>query len=127
MLLGKALPFALPDAAANLTVFVPAGYRLLNGEGDGLPGLTCDVYDSAAVLKLDGAGPEGFYDAEGIAEWLMAQLPALKTCYLKYRSGSEERGRLLRGDLPRRPVRFSENGVRFQADIVQGQKTGGRR
>jgi 23S rRNA G2069 N7-methylase RlmK/C1962 C5-methylase RlmI len=32
------------------------GYRLLNGEGDLLPGLVCDVYGSSAVLKLDGEG-----------------------------------------------------------------------
>jgi 23S rRNA (cytosine1962-C5)-methyltransferase len=43
------------------------GYRLLNGEGDGLPGLVCDVYGNTAVLKLDGDGPEGFYDPEGVA------------------------------------------------------------
>jgi 23S rRNA G2069 N7-methylase RlmK/C1962 C5-methylase RlmI len=30
---------------------------LLNGEGDLLPGLVCDVYGSSAVLKLDGDGP----------------------------------------------------------------------
>ena len=29
-------------------------YRLLHGEGDGLPGFVCDRYGSAAVLKLDG-------------------------------------------------------------------------
>ena len=33
------------------------GYRLVNGEGDGLPGLVVDVYGGhAAVMKLDGAG-----------------------------------------------------------------------
>eukprot|EP00983_Pelagomonas_calceolata_P097370 1158239-Pelagomonas_calceolata.AAC.6 len=34
-------------------------YRLFNGEGDGLPGLVCDVYNDTAVFKLDGAGAEG--------------------------------------------------------------------
>jgi 23S rRNA (cytosine1962-C5)-methyltransferase len=32
------------------------GYRLINGEGDGLPGLVCDIYADVAVLKLDGPG-----------------------------------------------------------------------
>jgi hypothetical protein len=41
-----------------------SGYRLINGEGDGLPGLHCDVYDSVAVMKLDGQGPQGFYDEQ---------------------------------------------------------------
>lgn len=41
----------------------------------------------------------------------------------------EERGRLLAGVAPsaERPARFVENGVQFQADIVQGQKTGAAR
>jgi 23S rRNA (cytosine1962-C5)-methyltransferase len=51
------------------------GYRLINGEGDLLPGLVCDVYEDTAVLKLDGEGPAGFYNVEGIAEWLQQRLP----------------------------------------------------
>jgi 23S rRNA (cytosine1962-C5)-methyltransferase len=31
------------------------GYRLFNGEGDGLPGLICDIYGRGAVLQFDGA------------------------------------------------------------------------
>ena len=30
------------------------GFRLFNGEGDGLPGLVADVYADTAVVKLDG-------------------------------------------------------------------------
>ena len=59
-----------------------AGYRLINGEGDLLPGLVCDVYGNTAVLKLDGEGPAGFYDATGIAEWLQKQLP-IEAVFLK--------------------------------------------
>lgn len=61
-----------------------AGYRLLNGEGDLLPGLVCDIYGSSAVIKLDGDGPSGFYDVQGVAEWLQQQL-GLKSVYLKNR------------------------------------------
>lgn len=59
-----------------------AGYRLINGEGDLLPGLVCDVYGNTAVMKLDGEGPAGFYDTAGIAEWLQQQLP-LEAVFLK--------------------------------------------
>ncbi|EFJ44499.1 hypothetical protein VOLCADRAFT_121298 [Volvox carteri f. nagariensis] len=139
------------------------GFRLVNGEGDGLPGLVVDMYDSAAVMKLDGAGAESFYNSREIASWLMFRFSSrLKTVFLKYRAGAssssdgalgsgsgsgsgsnrgsgvsassetpgagvdEGRGRLLAGEPPvaGRPVRFLENGVTFQADIVQGQKTG---
>jgi 23S rRNA (cytosine1962-C5)-methyltransferase len=48
------------------------GYRLVNGEGDGLPGLHADVYGDVAVLKLDGAGAEAFY-LEPVVAWLSGQ------------------------------------------------------
>ena len=31
-----------------------SGFRLFNGEGDGLPGLVCDIYDQTAILITDG-------------------------------------------------------------------------
>jgi hypothetical protein len=40
------------------------------------------VYGSTAVLKLDGAGPAGFYNADGIAAWLASALE-LDAVYLK--------------------------------------------
>ncbi len=98
-------------------------YRLLNGEGDGVPGLTCDVYADHAVLKLDGDAPEGFWDVEGVADWLAERL-SIGQVFLKYRSDAKTRGRAVRGAVPDRPVEFLENGKRFQADLVQGQKTG---
>ncbi|MEO8268643.1 MAG: class I SAM-dependent methyltransferase, partial [Aureliella sp.] len=98
------------------------GYRLVAGEGDGLPGLIIDVYDRTAVLKLDGGAPESFYQPLGIAEWL-CEHTALGVVVLRTR----ERGRggeLLVGKLPELPVGFLENDLRFTADVLQGQKTG---
>ena len=43
------------------------GFRLFNGEGDGVPGLVCDRYADVAVLKLDGPAASGFWDIDGIA------------------------------------------------------------
>jgi len=98
------------------------GFRLFNGEGDGLPGLIADVYDDTAVLQLDGAGPAGFWDAAGIAGWL-AQALALRCVYERGERGRSE-GKSLVGNIPAAPVVFLENGVRFAVDIVRGQKTG---
>lgn len=98
------------------------GYRLVAGEGDGLPGLIIDVYDHTAVIKLDGGAPQAFYQPAGIAQWLCQHLP-LSCVVLR----SRERGRggeVLVGDLPTSPVAFLENGLRFTADVVHGQKTG---
>jgi 23S rRNA (cytosine1962-C5)-methyltransferase len=115
------------DAALSLrrTLFDGAtnGFRLLNGEGDGLPGLTCDLYARHAVLKLDGDAPAGFWNVEAVADWLRDRL-SMENVFLKYRSDAKSRGRAVRGEIPAEPVRFLENGKHFQADLVQGQKTG---
>lgn len=105
---------------------VTTGFRLCNGEGDGLPGLVCDVYGDTAVLQFDGAGAEGFWQADGIANWLAASL-SLRCVYEKRRSRGADgngSGRTLLGEPPAGPVSFVENGVRFTADVVRGQKTG---
>lgn len=98
------------------------GYRLLNGEGDGTPGLVVDVYGSAAVMKLDGAGPCGFWNASEIAGWL-AESSSLKCVYERRKERGTE-GRVLVGSIPQHPVPFVEHGLKFTADLVKGQKTG---
>lgn len=40
------------------------------------------------------------------------------------RSGSASRGTSILGNVPSSPVNFTENGVKFRADVVVGQKTG---
>lgn len=99
------------------------GFRLLNGEGDGLPGLTCDLYAQHAVLKLDGDAPAAFWNVDAFADWLGERL-SIADVFLKHRSTARTRGRAVRGNDPLGPVRFLENGVHFQADLIHGQKTG---
>lgn len=98
------------------------GFRLTAGEGDFVPGLVIDVYDRTAVMKLDGGAPEQFYQPAGMAKWLAEHLP-IETVVLR----SRERGRAgetLVGKKPNSPVPFLENGIRFTADVIHGQKTG---
>jgi 23S rRNA (cytosine1962-C5)-methyltransferase len=98
------------------------GYRLAAGEGDLVPGLVIDVYHRTAVMKLDGGAPEQFYQPAGIAQWLIDHLP-IETVVLR----SRERGRAgeaIVGRKPNSPVQFLENGMRFTADVIHGQKTG---
>ncbi len=99
------------------------GFRLFNGEGDGLPGLICDVYGDTAVLQLDGPGPNGFWSAQGVADWIADGLH-LQCVYLKGQTRRGDRSRVLVGNSPTESVAFLENGIRFTADITRGQKTG---
>jgi len=111
--------FALRKSLFDSTT---TGYRLLNGEGDSTPGLVVDVYGDTAVLKLDGPGPIGFWDPVGIAEWVSHAISI--TCVYERRKERGREGRVLVGTEPQVPVSFLENGLRFTADIVRGQKTG---
>jgi len=98
------------------------GYRLLNGEGDGLPGLVCDIYNHTAVLRLDGAAPAGFWYTQGIANWLKREL-SLRCVYERNRLPEQQDVALI-GKTPTHPIEFIENGIEFVADVVSGQKTG---
>lgn len=100
------------------------GFRLFNGEGDGLPGLVCDIYGDTAVLQLDGDGPAGFWHAAGIARRL-AETLSLRRVYERYQARqSAASGQIHWGEAPTDPIPFLEQNIRFTADIIQGQKTG---
>lgn len=97
------------------------GYRLFNGEGDGLPGLVCDVYAHAAMIATDGPGAEGFWQVEEIAAWLAGQLN-LEVVYHKSREQSQVRQ--IFGPQSDPTIYFLENGITFTANPVSGHKTG---
>jgi len=106
------------------------GYRLVHGENDGLPGAVIDRYAETLVLKL--------YSVSWIP-WLehliaaMSQVvPAQRIILRLSRDVLAHPGDLhgladgtvLLGDAPQGPVEFFENGLRFIADVLRGQKTG---
>jgi 23S rRNA (cytosine1962-C5)-methyltransferase len=97
------------------------GYRLLNGEGDGLPGLVVDIYADSAVIRLDGGGPSGFWNIPGLAGWARR---ALNLRCVVERARGETGGCVVAGTAPTAPVAFLENGAWFTADVLHGQKTG---
>ena len=99
------------------------GYRLFNGEGDGLPGLVCDRYTDVAVIKFDGQAARKFWNAHGIAQWLADRL-GLKTVYERIRDRHSPGGHSLFGPPPKSTVNFLEHSIRFTANIIEGQKTG---
>lgn len=105
-------------ANGNTTAF-----RLFNGEGDGLPGLVCDIYDQAAGIVTDGPAPAEFWQVHGIAEWL-CEHAGIQTVFHKSRDSSGSQVDQIFGDPIDQPITFHENGLAFTADLVHGQKTG---
>lgn len=101
-------------------------YRLCAGEADGLPGLIIDRYEDVLSVQITTAG------MEVRREMIRAALEAVVA----------PTGVVFRGDVPVREmeglpldkgvwwgevparVRFEENAVRYEADLVDGQKTG---
>lgn len=98
-------------------------YRLLNGEGDLVPGLVCDVYADTAVLQFDGQGPSEFWDREFVANWISTNTDC-KTVVEKHRRSSDRPLDVLVGKLENPEVTILENDARFIVDIEKGQKTG---
>lgn len=117
-------------AWANRAVLRAQGvtaYRWLFGEGDGLPGITVDLYDSVAVLQSYGSGP---------ATLIPRVIPALVACNPALRAilGSknrddeapkEQRRTVLWGHMPDGDLIVQEHaGLRFAVNPQVGQKTG---
>jgi 23S rRNA (cytosine1962-C5)-methyltransferase len=107
------------------------GYRLINGESDGWPGLVLDRYDATLVLKLYTAAWLPWLDeiVALIRERLQPDRIVLRLSR-NIQNAAERFGRgrrdgeILCGPAVATPVVFSENGIRFEADVVRGQKTG---
>jgi 23S rRNA (cytosine1962-C5)-methyltransferase len=101
-------------------------FRIINGEGDDLPGVVADYYQGVVVLKLDGEACENFWNKADLANYFMNQklIPVLGV-YFKRKNREEDKGEILAGSIedPRK-VNFLEHGVKFQTDIIDAAKTG---
>jgi 23S rRNA (cytosine1962-C5)-methyltransferase len=100
--------------------------RVLNGEGDELPGVVADYYAGVLVLKLDGTASEAFWNKEAIADFFMAQTMLPISCvYFKRKNKEEEKGLILAGECDNLTnLEFLEHGVKFRTNIVDAAKTG---
>lgn len=110
------------------------GFRLVHAEGDGLPGLVVDVYGGVAVIQCHSAGMWRL--RELISQVVLSGLvPGVsETVYrrvemqLDSEPGDAESAESASAGVPipepAKVVAFSENGLRFLADVTGGQKTG---
>ncbi|GLV56223.1 ribosomal RNA large subunit methyltransferase I [Dictyobacter sp. S3.2.2.5] len=102
-------------------------YRLINSEGDGLPGLVVDRYADILVAQIHTAGMERLRPL--LIEALMQETGARGILLRndgqsRRREGLEiEEPKVVAGDVPEQ-VQVHENGVSFFVDFWQGQKTG---
>jgi 23S rRNA (cytosine1962-C5)-methyltransferase len=101
--------------------------RLVFSEGDGISGCTVDRYDRWLVVQFTSLGLA--QRREMIADLLM-ELVAPEGIYLRTERGIGElegiqlQDERLRGTIPTEPVTIEEGGLRFLADLTEGQKTG---
>ena len=102
------------------------GYRLLNAEGDGLPGWTVDRFGDVLVSQITVAGLERLRDPAYAA--LAGLCPGFPILHLGDLAARKEeklplRNESVAGEVPARAA-FEESGLRFQAELEGGQKTG---
>jgi 23S rRNA (cytosine1962-C5)-methyltransferase len=102
-------------------------YRLINAEGDGFPGLIVDAYDSTLVLSIATAGIEKQKDH--IVSALISHFEP-KCIYEQSEGrsrkleGLENKKGFIHGSSETGIKEIKENGWKFEADFIGGQKTG---
>jgi 23S rRNA (cytosine1962-C5)-methyltransferase len=113
-------------AAVDLPSARTTAYRLVNSEGDGLPGLVVDVFGDAAAYQVSTLGMALWREEIGQA---IDEVLQPKTLYeVSAGSFAEVEGfaaetRVVRGE-PRAQVSCLEDGIRLEAEPLVGQKTG---
>ena len=105
------------------------GLRWINGESDFFPGLVLDQYADTLVLKLYSA--IWFQRLDEIVDLVREELrPAGLVLRLSRnieaaaKTVSVADATTLIGTPPEGPVIFLESGLKFEADVLKGQKTG---
>ena len=115
--LREALGFRVPGASC----------RLVFSEADRLPGLVVDDYAGWLVIQVTSLGLVTRLD---MLVQILDDLLHPRGIYLKTDAGMaklegmETTDRLLRGEFPPPGLMIEENGLHFEVDLTQGQKTG---
>jgi 23S rRNA (cytosine1962-C5)-methyltransferase len=113
-------------AARRERLFFAPYYRLINAEGDSLPGLIVDRFADTCVVQVSTAGMENLLDA------IVAALDhVLEPVTIILRNDAPSRAleglgsymRCAKGELPEK-ISLDENDVRYFADAAHGQKSG---
>ncbi len=102
-------------------------YRLVNAEGDGLPGLVMDRYSDWLVMQSLTLGIETY--KKQIVEQISSLFPARgiyerSDAEVRAKEGLAKSTGVISGDQPPGLIEISENDLRFLVDVRHGHKTG---
>jgi len=103
-------------------------YRMVNGENDGFPGMVVDRYNDILVIK---AYTSAWFPYLKMLVGLLEEMTGPRRILLqlsrhvqRISEGGYQDNQMLLGPDLEKPVRFRENGLLFEADLLHGQKTG---
>jgi 23S rRNA (cytosine1962-C5)-methyltransferase len=117
---------AAAEAYRRRVVRGTEAYRVVHGEGDLLPGLVVDRYADYLVLQTLNQGMDGARD------WIVSSLVELfsprgivarNDAAVRAREALPLQSSVVYGAVPG-SVEFRMNGLRLEADLLHGQKTG---
>jgi len=126
-LIAERIRLAVERRAANPLLGDTQAVRLVNAEGDGLPGLMVDRYADVVVVKMTAVGMQR--RREQIAAVLRETTGAgvgferADAAAARREGMSTEQGALW-GTAPDGPFEICERDRRYRIDVVAGQKTG---
>ncbi|MGE4535278.1 class I SAM-dependent rRNA methyltransferase [Halomonas sp.] len=112
--------------ALRQRLFAAPFYRLVHGEGDLLPGLVIDRFGDTLVVQLNTAGMQAVLPEllDALDKVLTPTTVVLRNDTSGRRQEGLEQGvEVVKGEVAD-PVLLEENGVRFAAPVLDGQKTG---
>ncbi|MEE9498880.1 MAG: class I SAM-dependent rRNA methyltransferase [Nitrospinaceae bacterium] len=102
--------------------------RMVNGESDGFPGMVVDRYNNTLVVKVYTSAwfpyLKMLVDLLGEMTGAGRVLLQLSRHVQRVSESGYRNNQVLFGPGLEGPVRFRENGLSFEADLLHGQKTG---
>lgn len=109
------------DNRAELREAGVTGYRLIFGEGDGLPGIVVDLYGQYAIVVSYSKSLGSLLQplAQAVSE-ISGALGVIR----RTKVDEQVQLRLLVGEMPPDRVLVEEYGMKMIADLARGQKTG---
>jgi 23S rRNA (cytosine1962-C5)-methyltransferase len=126
-LLAERIARAVARRAADPLLAGTDAVRLVNAEGDSLPGLVADRYGDLVVVRFATAGMAARRTLVSDALREASGAPAgfeRPDASAARREGIATRQGALWGEAPAGPVPITERGRRYQVDAQAGQKTG---